>query len=191
MKGIAALPVILVIVVILALFLAAGSFFRKSNPPKEKFDDGYGISKSFFNKDGVSLTHSWPGEGNFSNEETEILLFNESSSNVEVKSFDLAYIVEGKTYPHKSGTWEKFPSKESWDKIEYINISQSYYQGQSLVLASGEKGKLHWHIQFGPNPLDGKQSIKVNLILVKDGQSININEEFNRDSGTVFNKEDH
>lgn len=152
---------------------------------------GAGVNKPFYSQDGLYLTHSWPSEGNFSAEETEILLFNESESNVEVKSFNLEYQVEGKTYPHKSGTWEKFPNRVSWERTEYLNISPNYYKGQPLDLARGEKGKLHWHINFGPTPLDGKQTIKVKLTLLKDGQTINIDEEFNRDSGTVFSKENH
>lgn len=66
-----------------------------------------------------------------------------------------------------------------------------FFVAGSLTLARGEKGKLHWHINFGPNPLDGKQTIKLNLTLLRDGQTLNIDEEFNRDSGTVFTKENH
>lgn len=80
-----------------------------SVPEQSQQENKQRVSNSFYSEDGLSLTHSWPGEGNFSNEETEVLLFNESGSSVEVKSFDLTYTVEGKNYPHKSGTWEKFP----------------------------------------------------------------------------------
>lgn len=201
MKGTAALPIIVVIVVILAVFLIAGSFLKenKESPApsgagpahQEKSEGGHGMKKPFYSKDDISLQHYWPGDESFSNEETEILLFNESSSNLEVKSFDLTYAVEGKTYPHKSGTWEKFPSLQSWDRIEYINISKPYYQGQPLVLARGEKGKLHWHIQFGPNPLSGRQTVTINLTLMKDGQSIAINETLTRSSGSVYSIERH
>lgn len=152
---------------------------------------GYGFKQPFYQKGGISLQHYWPSDGNFSAEETEILLSNESNSDLQVKSFDLIYSVEGKVYPYKSGTWEKFPTKSSWERAEYLNISPQYYTGQPLDLARGEKGKLHWHINFGPNPLDGKQSVKVKLTLIKDGQTINIDKEFNRDSGTVFSKENH
>ncbi len=146
---------------------------------------------AFYSKDGISLTHSWPGEGNFSAEETEILLFNESSSSVQVKSFEIEYLVEGKAYPQKSGTWEKFPSMTSWEKIEYLNISPQYYKGEPLILTLGQKGKLHWHINFGSTPLDGKQAIRVKLALLKDTKTIAIDEEFNRNSGTVVSKEEH
>lgn len=168
-----------------------------SNPPGQKPpglrapEGGYGFKQPFWEEDGVSLQHYWPSEGSFSAEETEILLLNESDSEVEVKSFDLSYSVAGKTYPHKSGTWEKFPTIVSWDKVEYINIGKLYYQNQPLVLARGEKGKLHWHIQFGTQPLDGKQTVKVKLTLLYNGQEKTIDEEFNRDSGTVFSKDDH
>lgn len=152
---------------------------------------GYGFRKAFYRKDGISLQHYWPGEESFSPEETEILILNESSSNVEVKAYDLEYSVEGKVYPHKSGTWEKFPTTTSWDRIEYINIKKPYYQGQPLGLTTGQKGKLHWHIQFGPSSLDGSQTVKVQLILLKDGKTIPIHEELTRSSGTVVSREDH
>lgn len=179
-----------VIIVVLGI-MAFGFFSRGSLPPQDQQDYKQSGSNPFYFQDDLSLTHSWPGEGNFSNEETEILLFNESNSSIEVKSFDLDYSVEGKTYPHKSGTWEKFPSKTSWERIEYLNISPQYYKNEPLILTSGQKGKLHWHIQFGPNPLDGKQIVTVKLTLIKDDQTININEQFTRSSGTVFSKDEH
>lgn len=201
------LPKIIIgVVVLLVAFFVVGSNFRDKGPDFTKGPNkqehqkqqgnqqsnlGAGVNEPFYSKDGLYLSHSWPSKGNFSAEETEILLFNESSSSVEVKSFDLTYAVEGKTYPHKSGTWEKFPSKTSWEKTEYIMISLQYYKGEPLVLARGEKGKLHWHIQFGSQPLDGKQTVQVKLSLLKDGETINIDEEFTRNSGTVFSKDEH
>ena len=118
-------------------------------------------------------------------------MFNDTSSDLQVKSFDLTYAVEDKTYSQKSGTWEKFPSKQSWDKIEYLNISPQYYKGEFLSLTPGQKGKLHWHIQFGNQPLNGKQTIKLKLTLLKNGNTLTIEEQFNRDSVTVFNKDNH
>lgn len=199
------LPKIIIGVVLIFLALFAWRTFAPQQMPVNQYAPeqnqqgnqqqspnlGASVSEPFYSKDGLSLTHSWPGEGNFSNEETEILLFNESESSVEVKSFYLTYSVEGKTYPHKSGTWEKFPSKTSWERIEYLNISPQYYKNEPLILTSGQKGKLHWHIQFGTQPLDGKQTVTVKLTLLKDNQTINIDEQFNRDSGPVFSKEDH
>lgn len=203
------LPKIIVgVVLLLIAFFAVGSFFRDKRPdftygPNQQErqeqpeaqqttpDLGAGVNKPFYSQDGLYLTHSWPGENNFSNEETEILLFNESDFNVEVKSFDLTYSVEGKTYPHKSGTWEKFPAKDNHERIEYLNISPQYYKGEQLLLTPGQKGKLHWHINFGSQPLDGKQTVKVKLTLIKNGQTLNIDEEFNRNSGQVFSKDEH
>lgn len=191
------LPKIIIgaVVILLALF-AWYTFAPKQLPssqhaPEQTQPRNQQQPPTFYSKGGLSFTHSWPGEGNFSAEETEILLFNESNSSFEVKSFDLTYSVEGKTYPHKSGTWEKFARKDSPEKIEYLNISPQYYKGEKLLLNPGQKGKLHWHIQFGPNPLDGKQTVAVKLTLLKDGQAININEQFHRDSGTVFSKGEH
>lgn len=201
MKGFAGLPIIILIVIVLGVFFLVGSYFRENKPQinRESNQQGQqqqsfnlpGVNNPFYNKDGLYLTHSWPSEGSFSAEETEILLFNESADKVEIKSFSIEYLVEGKTYPHKSGTWEKFPSKDNHERIEYINISAQHYQNQPLALARGEKGKLHWHINFGSQPLSGKQTVRVKLTLLKGNQTINIDEQFNRDSGTVVNKEDH
>lgn len=152
---------------------------------------GYGTAAPFYSKDGITLEHYWPGEANFSNEETEVLVFNNSSSKIEVKSFDMEYMVAGKTYPHKSGTWEKFPTTRSWDRIEYLNISPQYYKGEPLILEIGQKGKLHWHINFGSSPLDGKQTVEVKLTFIKNGKTITTNEKLTRDSGTVFSKDGH
>ena len=186
-------------VIIGALILILGFFgfrFIQSNPSQyiqenQQESTGFGSKTPFYNKNGIYLTHSWPGEGNFSDEETEILVFNESSSNLEVKSFDLAYTVENKIYPHKSGTWEKFPSRESWDRIEYINIAPQYYKNELLSLTPGQKGKLHWHIQFGSQPLDGKQTIQLKLTLLKGNETITIDEQFHRDSSTVVSRDEH
>ncbi len=103
----------------------------------------------------------------------------------------MSYKVEGKAYPEKSGTWEKFPSKTSWEKIEYLNISPQYYKGEPLILTPGQKGKLHRHIQFGSQPLDGKQTVLLKLTLLKGGENIIIDEQFNRDSGTVVSRDEH
>lgn len=163
---------------------------QNQNQQQDNSYQGYGFKRPFYSKDGISLQHYWPGDASFSNEETEILLLNESSSNVEVTSFDLVYTVEGRTYPHKSGTWEKFPSLQSWDKIEYLNISPRYYKGEQLLLTPGQKGKLHWHIQFDPNLLDGKQTVMINLALMRDNKSMQIQETLSRPSGIVFSKEE-
>lgn len=193
------LPKILIVTAIAVLGLFG--FFLLNRPnntapvvqekQSQPLQGGHGSKESFYNKDGIALQHYWPGEESFSNEETEILLFNESGSNLEVKSFNLDYSVEGKTYPHKSGTWEKFPTIESWERNEYIMISPQYYKGEQLLIAPNQKGKLHWHINFGPNPLDGKQTVHVKLTLLKGNEILNIDEQFNRDSGTVVSKAEH
>ena len=201
------LPKIIIGVVVLAVFLVVGFFLKGKKPPdyapqyppsfgqqgrqQDEHDLGRGISKPFYSKDNLSLPHTWPGEGNFSNEETEILVFNESEDIVEIKSFDLTYSVEDKVYPQKSGTWEKFPSKENWERIEYIIISAQHYKGEQLLIAPNQKGKLHWHINFGSSPIDGNQEVTIKLTLLKNGETISINEQLSRPSGQVFSKEDH
>lgn len=187
------LPKTLIIAALLiGLFLVAGTVFKGNE--KEEYQTssgGYGYREAFWQKEGISLQHYWPGEENFSNEETEILIFNDSNVSIQIKSFSLDYSVEGKVYPHKSGTWEKYPSKTSWEKLEYLNISPQYYKGEQLIVKPGEKGKLHWHILFGPTPMSGKQTVHVKLTLLKKSQTINIDEEFQRDQGEVFSKDEH
>lgn len=46
-------------------------------------------------------------------------------------------------------------------------------------------------MQFGPKPLDGNQTVKVKLIFLKGNETITIDEEFNRDPGTVMSKDNH
>lgn len=158
---------------------------------EESQQGGYGFKKPFYDQNRLSLQQYWPGEGSFSNEETEILLFNDSNSTIQIKSYEIEYIVEGKNYPQKSGTWEKFPSRQSWDKIEYLNISPQYYKSEPLLLTSGQKAKLHWHIAFGQQAITGRQTVTLKLTLLQDGQTFNIEKEFNRESGTVFSKDNH
>lgn len=190
---------VIVLAIVLLAVIGGGALLRnkgQNQAPQiqigtQESQGGYGFKKPFYEKDGLSLQHYWPGEGSFSNEETEILLFNDTSSELQVKSLTIDYQVEGRSYSQKSGTWEKFPSKQSWDKIEYLNISPRYYKSESLILTPGQKGKLHWHINFGPNPLDGQQTIIVKLTLLKGNETITIDEQFNRASGVVVSKEDH
>lgn len=199
---------ILVVVVIIVLGLVGFFFLNKQGTslpipaghqeqPQQSKDnnnqpqEGYGFKQPFYQKNGISLQHYWPGEGSFSAEETEILVVNESDASVAIKSFEMTYFIEGKPYSQKSGTWERFPTKASWDKIEYINISPQYYKNEPLILESGQKGKLHWHINFGPQQLNGKQTVKIILMLLKGSERLTIDEEFNRDSGAVFSKDNH
>ncbi len=204
------LKILVVVLVIVVGFIGVKSLIRttpssSSNPtlnqPSQQQENqitnqqnpynAYGFKTPFYENSEITLQHYWPTEGGFSAEETEILLFNKSNSPIEVKSFNIDYQVEGKSYPQKSGTWEKFPSFDSWERMEYLNISPQYYKGEKLLLSPGQKGKLHWHMQFGSQPLDGRQTVAVKLTLMKDGQIINIDEVFSRDSGTVFSSEGH
>lgn len=164
---------------------------QQINNSNNQSQGGYGFKQPFYQKGGISLQHYWPSDGSFSAEETEILVVNESDSSVQIKSFEMTYSIDSKSYSQKSGTWEKFPTKASWDKIEYINISPQYFKNEPLILESGQKGKLHWHINFGPQQLNGKQTVKIKLMLLKGSEKKTIDEEFNRDSGAVFSKDNH
>ena len=70
-------------------------------------------------------------------------------------------------------------------------ISKQYYKGEPLILEPNQKGKLHWHILFGSTPLDGKQAVHIKLSLLKGAETINIDEQSNRDSGKVFSSNEH
>lgn len=139
---------------------------------------GYGFKRPFYSKDGVSFQHYWPGDGSFSNEETEVLVINESTARVQITSFDMSYTIRAQGYSQKSGTWEKFPSKQSWDRIEYLNISPQYYKGEPLILEVGQKGKLHWHLNlFQPPPQRATHAIDIKLSYTVGGVAQSLDQE--------------
>ena len=116
-----------------------------------------------YQKDGLTFEHYFPNTGSLKSDESEILIYNGKNTAVQIISSDMKFIADGKNYEQYSGTWEKFPSIQSWEKIEYVNIHPRYYQGQPLILELGQKGKLHWHYQFGEAISGKEQAVDIEI----------------------------
>lgn len=143
-----------------------------------------------YQQDGVTLEHYFPNTGSLKSDESEILVYNRGNVTVQITSSDMKFIVEGRTYEQYSGTWEKFPSQQSWEKIDYVNIKPPYYQGQPLVLEPGQKGKLHWHYQFESDIRGKEQAVDIEITFTSGGKSITIEKIVTREGGgDSFNEE--
>lgn len=118
----------------------------------------------FHQRDGLTLEYYWPLDtrGFLSADETEILAYNESDETIEFTALDMTFLENGKLLAKISGTWEKFGSRNSWDRIEYIMIPPSSYDDAPLLVYPGEKAKIHWHV----DPIasaDSAQSVVLDL----------------------------
>lgn len=116
-----------------------------------------------YQQEGLTFEHYFPYTGSLKGDESEILVYNQGTMPIQITSSDMKFIVEGRTYEQYSGTWEKFPSKQSWERIDYINIKPPYYQGQPLILEPGQKGKLHWHYQFAEDIRGKEQAVEIDI----------------------------
>ena len=118
----------------------------------------------FYQQNGLTLEFYWPlGDlSNLSADETEILAYNESGEVIEFKTPKITFTENGVPRAQISGTWEKFPSRYSWDRIEYISIPPSLYTGEPLLVYPGEKAKIHWHLE-GIASTDTNQSVALVL----------------------------
>ena len=121
-------------------------------------------SSMFYQQNGLTLEYYWPldEQGFLSDSETEILASNESGEAIEFKSPTVTFLENGSQRGQTSGTWEKFPSRYSWDRIEYISIPPSSYQGDPLLVEPGEKAKIHWHME-NVTSADTDQSVAIDL----------------------------
>ena len=118
----------------------------------------------FYEQNGLTLEYYWPldDRSNLSADETEILAYNDSDEAIEFKTPNIAFTENGSTRVQFSGTWEKFPSRFSWDRIEYISIPPSLYKGEPLLVLPGEKAKIHWHLE-PITSIDNDQSVVLEL----------------------------
>lgn len=121
-------------------------------------------SPVFYDQNGLTLEYYWPldNQGFLSASETEILAYNKSDEEIEFKSPKITFMENGSQRAQISGTWEKFPSRDSWDRIEYISIPPSPYQGDALLVDPGEKAKIHWHME-SVTSADTDQSVVLDL----------------------------
>ncbi|GEM_PF-2267390 len=132
---------------------------------------------------GVSFDYFWPKDPNsphLSAEETEILVFNETKNPVIISQISFAYFSENSEASIYSGTWERFPSAGSWERVDYVNIGKGDYSNP-LTLNAGEKGKIHYHISLpSPPTADKKQSAKIKINFSVSGVNYAVDKVLNR-----------
>ena len=162
-----------------------------SAPPVEPASPGEENNRALFpggtilhRQDGVTFEHYFPNTGSLKGDESEILMYNEGNAVVQVTSSDMKFIVAGRTYEQDSGTWEKFPSIQSWERIEQVNIKPPYYQGQHLILEPGQKGKLHWHYQITGDIRGKEQAVDIDITYSIGAQSYTLKKKVVREEGT-------
>ena len=137
----------------------------------------------FYQKNGLTLEYYWPldDRSNLSADETEILAYNESNETVEFVLPRMSFVENGSPRGKFSGTWEKFPSRYSWDRIEYISIPPSSYRGEPLLLGPCEKAKIHWHLESIVSA-DTYQLVELELAVARGTGTETITQTLVRDS---------
>ena len=117
----------------------------------------------FYQQNGLTLEYQWPlDEKNYlSAEETQIVAYNESDEAIEFIMPKMSFTENGSPRAIISGTWEKFPSRYSRDRIEQIFLLNSY-RGEPLLVQPGEKAKIHWHLE-PITSTDTNQSVSLDL----------------------------
>ena len=153
---------------------------EEAEEPKSLFPGG----TILYQQDGVTFEHYFPHTGSLKGDESEILIYNQGNTAVQIMSSDQKFIVAGRTYEQYSGTWEKFPAVQSWERIDYINIHPRYYQTQPLILESGQKGKLHWHYQFAGDIRGKEQAVDIKIAFKVGAQSYTLERRVNREPNT-------
>ena len=138
----------------------------------------------FYQQNGLTLEYYWPldDQGNLSADETEILAYNESGETIEFTTPKMAFTEDGNPRALYSGAWEKFPSRSSWDRIGYISIPPSPYQGETMLVRPGEKAKLHWHLE-SIDSANTNQSVAIDLTVTRGVRAETITLTLVRDSG--------
>lgn len=134
-----------------------------------------------YNQDQVIFEHYWPNTASLKGDESEILVYNEGTAPVQITASDQIFILGNQRYSQYSGTWEKFPSRQSWNRIDYVNINQNYYTGQPLILEPGQKGKLHWHYQFKGDVSTQQQAAEITIAFTRQGKSYSLDKKLARE----------
>lgn len=143
-------------------------------------------------QDGLYFVHYFPNTASLKSDESEILLYNLGTQRAQIISSDQQFVVQGKRYEQYSGTWEKFPTYTSWERMQYVNIEPSYYNNEPLILEPGQKGKLHWHYQFAGEIWGKEQKVKIVVEYKIGTTSFTLNKEITRqDPGPRPSEEGH
>ncbi len=141
-------------------------------------------SEYAFYQDGqVIFEHYWPldpASKYLKADESEILVYNDGNVAVQITSTDMVFFLDGKSYSQYSGTWEKFPSRSSWERIEYLNIHPNYYHNEPLILQPGQKGKIHYHYKFDTDISNKKHSVQIDLTYKINGVEKEIHQKLER-----------
>ena len=152
----------------------------------------------FYQQNGLTLEYHWPldDSNSLSAEETQILAYNESDEAIEFIMPQMSFTENGSPRAITSGTWEKFPSRYSWDRIEQIFLLSSY-QGEPLFVQPGEKAKIHWHLERITST-DTNQSVALDLTVTTGARTETItltlvrpSEQSNTDVATAPTEEPH
>ena len=150
----------------------------------------------FYQQNGLTLEYQWPLDEYLSAEETQILAYNESDEAIEFIMPQMSFTENGSPRAITSGTWEKFPSRKSWDRIEQIFLLSSY-QGEPLIVQPGEKAKIHWHLERITST-DTNQSVALDLTVTTGARTETItltlvrhSEQSNTDVATAPTQERH
>lgn len=131
-------------------------------------------------QDGLYFVHYFPNTASLKSDESEILLYNLGTQRAQIISSDQQFVVQGKTYEQYSGTWEKFPTYTSWERMQYVNIEPSYYNNEPLILEPGQKGKLHWHYRFEGEIWGKEQKVKISVQYKIGTVSYDLNKDVTR-----------
>lgn len=139
-----------------------------------------------YNQDQVIFEHYWPNTASLKGDESEILVYNEGVVPVQITSSNQIFILGNQPYSQYSGTWEKFPSRQSWNRIDYVNINPNYYTGQPLLLEPGQKGKLHWHYQFKGDLSTEQQAAEIAITFTRQGKSYSLDRKLVREGSLPY-----
>lgn len=141
-------------------------------------------SPATFHQDGkVIFEHYWPLDPlapHLKADESEMVVYNDGDVNLQITSTDMKFLLDGKSYSQYSGTWEKFSSRTSWERIEYVNIDPSHYKNEPLILQPGQKAKIHYHYKFETDIADKKHAVQINLKYRLNGIEKNIDRKLER-----------
>jgi hypothetical protein len=149
--------------------------------PEQKDSQRQAENLVFYDQDGLVLEYYWPLDERrgLSADETEILAYNYGSETIEFQLPSISFMEGGVAKSQSSGTWEKFPSAASWDRIESIQIPTSSPAGELLLVLPGEKAKLHWHMD-GITAIDTSQLVTFDLTIVTAGRTERIMQTLTR-----------
>ncbi|MBR9690671.1 hypothetical protein GOV08_03220 [Candidatus Woesearchaeota archaeon] len=115
----------------------------------------------------VKILLDWLGSSEFlSDEELDIYIYNNNNQGISLRTVELNLISDEKNSNIKSGSYDIYPSADSWDLIEY-NYTYPNFPRDEIVLLTSQKGKLHYFITYDRQKgVEQKQSLNIKIIYV-------------------------